>query len=165
MKKNLLSMLLLVVLVACMNDHSGSVTKSLHKDLSYSEAIKQDYVVNGPSGLANADLFETFIKDYEDQKQGSITLVRYTDEGDPIYVDLEFTGHEVLFAYDNTWDSFAGNNKGVRETSCAQLEKRSVTHNERRGTEYYLNTCKKDIGYSNPEKQEYYLLFVPEDEH
>ncbi|QJD88623.1 DUF4362 domain-containing protein [Cohnella herbarum] len=30
-------------------------------------------------------------------------IVRYTDEGDPIYVDLDFDGENIEYTYDNSW--------------------------------------------------------------
>ncbi|MNP36001.1 hypothetical protein D3C76_1293570 [compost metagenome] len=132
--------------------------------MSYREAQDQGYVVAGPSGLANVDKLIDFFEDYQNKKNSSITLARYTDEGDPIYVDLEFDGKEILYTYDNSWDGFGGQNTGVRNTSCSQMGKRTGLRVDSNGTEYYLTSCNDDIGYSDQEKQEYFLLFVKQDD-
>lgn len=128
--------------------------------MSFSEAKQQGYVVSGPSGQANVDKIETFYEDYQNKKSNNITLARYTDEGDPIYIDLTFDGDEISYSYDNTWDEFGGQNKGVRKTSCTIMGQRIDPQEDRIGTEYYLTSCSDDVGYSVIEKEEYYLLFI-----
>ncbi|WMT39606.1 DUF4362 domain-containing protein [Paenibacillus sp. D2_2] len=79
---------------------------SLHSKLSFEKAQRQGYVVVGPPGLANMDKLEKFYEDYLNKTSSSVALARYTDEGDPIFVDLEFNGEEILYTYDNSWDGF-----------------------------------------------------------
>ncbi|WP_208914034.1 DUF4362 domain-containing protein [Paenibacillus uliginis] len=80
------------------------------------------YVVAGPPGLVNVDKLEKFYDDYLNKTSSRVALARYTDEGDPIYIDLEFNGEEILYTYDNSWDGFGGQNKGVQKTTCTKSD-------------------------------------------
>ncbi len=160
MKKFFFIITVSILLSSCSSESNPNLNYSLHSDMKANEAAKQGYVVVGPSGPANIDKMEKFYSDYQDKKSSSVTLARYTDEGDPIYVDLEYDGNQISYAYDNTWDAFGGQDKGVRETSCKQMGKRTGPRADRNGTEYYLTSCAEDIGYSNPDHKEYFLLFV-----
>lgn len=153
-------MIFSIVLTSC---NSNNIVDSSHKNMSFREAKDQGYVAAGPSGLANVDRLEEFFEGYQNKKKSSITIAQYTDEGDPIYVDLKYDGKEILYTYDNSWDSFGGQNRGVQFTSCSQMGKRTGPRGDSYGTEYYLTSCKDYIGYSNQEKQEYFLLFVEHD--
>lgn len=163
MKRFVILTIMLFVLSSC-NSRPSDEINSLHSNLSFGEAKEQGYVVAGPSGLANVDKMEKFFEDYQNKNKSKITLARYTDEGDPIFVDLEFDGERIVYAYDNTWDEFGGQDKGVRETTCTQMGKRSGPRADQIGTEYYLTSCSEDVGYSDPEKKEYFLLFVFDEE-
>ncbi|WP_422660609.1 DUF4362 domain-containing protein [Paenibacillus sp. EC2-1] len=132
--------------------------------MSFREAKSEGYVVTGPSGLANVDRLEEFYEDVQNKVKNRITIAHYTDEGDPIYIDLEFDGEKFIYVYDNTWDAFGGQDKGVNEATCTELGKRVGPYGNLNGTEYYLTSCKDDVGYSSPEKKEYYLLFVSDGE-
>lgn len=151
-------MIVSIVLSSCSLEPKTNL--SLHSDMSSDEAKEQDFVVAGPSGVVNVDRIEKFFEDYRNKKRNKITLARYTDEGDPIYVDLDFDGEKILYAYDNTWDEFGGQDKGVRKTTCTQMGTRTGSRADRNGTEYYLTSCKDDVGYSDPVNSEYFLLFV-----
>lgn len=159
MRVSLVIIIAAVLLASCSNKSINSI----YTDMSSSEAEKQGHVVIGPSGLANLDKFEQFFEDYLNKKNSNITLTHYTDEGDPIYVDLIFDGDEISYTYDNSWDNFGGQDKGVSMTSCTVLDKRSGPHGDRVGTEYFLTSCQDDIGYSDPNNKEYFLLFIDEE--
>jgi len=132
--------------------------------LSFEQAKKQGYVVIGPPGLANENKLEKFYDNYLNKISSSVEIAHYTDEGDPIYVDLKFDGEEILYTYDNSWDGFGGQDKGIEKTTCAKMGKRIGPWGERNGTEYYLASCKEDIGYSDPDHEEYFLLFIDDRE-
>jgi hypothetical protein len=160
LRKNLLIIIILILLSACSSEPNNKMNDSLHSDLSSQDAAAKGYIVAGPSGFANVFKLENFYEDYLNKTRNCITLARYTDEGDPIYVDLEFDGEEILYTYDNTWDGFGGQNKGVRKTSCTQMGIRTGPRADRNGTEYFMTSCRDDIGYSDLDKKEYFLLFI-----
>ncbi|GGF92713.1 DUF4362 domain-containing protein [Paenibacillus aceti] len=166
MRKYFVIIALSVMLVACNSgpNNNHKPTDSSHSKLYFLQAKKQGYVVAGPPGLANVDKLEKFYEEYLNQISSTVALAHYTDEGDPIYVDLEFNGEEILYTYDNSWDGFGGQNKGVRKTTCTQMNKRTGPRGDRNGTEYYLTSCKEDIGYSDPDREEYFLMFIDDKE-
>lgn len=163
MKKIMMLMILSIVLTSCSSEPIQE-NSPLHKNMTSREATAKGYVVVGPSGLANVDTLEQFYEDVQKKVKNQLTLARYTDEGDPIYINLEFDGEKVIYVHDNTWDEFGGQDKGVRETTCTLMEKRVGPYGNLNGTEYYLTSCKEDVGYSDPEKKEYNLLFVSDEE-
>ncbi|AZS16548.1 DUF4362 domain-containing protein [Paenibacillus lutimineralis] len=164
MRKYLLIIALSALLVSCSSGPNNNPNDSSHSKLSFQQAKRQGYVVVGPPGLANVNKLEKFYEDYLNKTSCLVALAHYTDEGDPIFIDLEFNGEEILYTYDNSWDGFGGQNKGVQHTTCTQMNKRTGPRGERKGTEYYLNSCNDDIGYSDPVQKEYFLMFIDDKE-
>lgn len=164
MRKYLLIIALSALLVSCSSGPNNNPNDSSHSKLSFQQAQRQGYVVAGPPGLANVNKLEKFYEDYLNKTSSLVALAHYTDEGDPIFIDLEFNGEEILYTYDNSWDGFGGQNKGVQHTTCTQMNKRTGPRGERKGTEYYLNSCNDDIGYSDPVQKEYFLMFIDDKE-
>jgi hypothetical protein len=157
-KKWSLLLLIMVILTAC----SLNKPSSSHSDMSSREAQKAGYVTNGPAGIANVDKLEAFYNLYNEKQKSQLTIVHYTDEGDPVYLDLDYDGERIKYVYDNSWDGFGGQNKGVKETSCNTLSKRTGSFGDIYGTEYFLSDCSSDIGFSNPEEGEYHLFYLEE---
>ncbi len=147
-----------VVLTGC---GGGSSRASSHTDLNFKEAAQAGYVTIGPGGAANVGKLEDFLRDYQGKKSSELTVVHYTDEGDPIYLDLSYDGQAVRYVYDNTWDAFGGR-KGVKETTCRIFAKRTGSYGITYGTTYYLADCAGDIGYSRHEGGEYLIYFIEE---
>jgi hypothetical protein len=147
-----------VVLTGC----GGNGTRaSSHTDLDFREAEQAGYVTIGPGGAANVGKLEDFLRDYQGKKSSELTVVHYTDEGDPIYLDLSYDGQAVRYVYDNTWDAFGGR-KGVKETTCRTFAKRTGSYGITYGTEYYVSDCADDIGYSRRGSGEYHIYFIEE---
>lgn len=164
MGKGLIGWVIVILLLsACNSQSEPTKLESSHSDLSYGEATNQGYVVAGPAGLANVAKLEAFFDDYRSKRKNSVKIARYTDEGDPIYVDLDFDGEYIGYTYDNSWDGFGGQDKGVRKTSCKEMGQRIGPRGDKTGTEYYLSSCEDNIGYSDVEKKEYFILFVSSD--
>jgi hypothetical protein len=135
---------------------------SNHSDLTFPEAEKAGYVVSGPGGLSNIGKLEEFHQSVQNKLKGQISIAQYTVEGDPIFIDLDFNGQTIKYTYDNSWDAFGGQGKGVRTVTCEVMNKRTGSYGESNGTVYTLDQCNRDIGYSDTEKKEYFLLFVPQ---
>src|SRR5690606_836879 len=102
---------------------------------------------------------ETFYNHYNKNQKSQITIVHYTDEGDPVYLDLDFDGQTIKYIRDDSWDAFGGQDKGVKKTSCNILSKHTASNKNSYRTEYVLSDCISDIGFSDPEKGEYLLFF------
>ncbi|WP_168124055.1 DUF4362 domain-containing protein [Paenibacillus sp. HB172176] len=161
LKKLIIFMSFMMLLSSCSLNIVNN--DSTHQNLTSREAEDRGFVVVGISGLANIEKIENFYNDYKSKNESSVSLARYTDEGDPIYVDLDFNGEEIEYTYDNSKDKFGGKNKGVNKTTCKNIMKRTEQRGEQSGIEYYLKECEQDIGYSDKENKEYYLIFIPED--
>jgi len=126
------------------------------------DADKDGYVVvgSGPGQQANADKLEQFYTDFQHQVSSRVRIVHFTDEGDPVYLDLNSDGQAIQFTVDNSEDQFGGQNKGKRSTVCKQMIKRTGTRGDTSGTEYDLKDCEDDIGYSDVANKEYFLYFL-----
>jgi hypothetical protein len=129
--------------------------------MSSRNAQKAGYVTTGPGGTANVDKLEAFYNDFNQKQNSQITIVHYTDEGDPVYLDLNYDGQTITYVYDNSWDGFGGEDKGVKETTCNMISLRTGSY-ETYGAEYFLSGCNADIGFSDPDKGEYHLFFLEE---
>ncbi len=152
--------LTVVVLTGCGDSGSGSRASS-HTDLNFREAEQAGYVTIGPGGAANIGKLEDFLRDYQGKMSSELTVVHYTDEGDPIYLDLSYDGQAIRYVYDNTWDAFGGKRE-VRETACLTFAKRTGSYGVTYGTEYYVTDCEDDIGYSRQGSGEYHIFFIEE---
>jgi len=128
--------------------------------MSFREAEDAGYVAIGPAGIANVEKLDDFYERYAQGDNSRITIVHYTDEGDPIYLDLDYDGETITFVRDDSWDAFGGQDKGVKETRCSSLSVRTGEYGVTYGTQYVLGDCSSDIGYSDPEAGEYQLLFL-----
>jgi hypothetical protein len=151
-------LVVMIILTACNSTKPNSV--SSHSDLTFSEAEKAGYVVSGPGGLPSVEKLEEFYNNFQNQLKSQLSIARFTDEGDPIFIDLDFNGESIKYTYDNSWDKFGGQEKGVKKTNCEVITKRTGSYGEDYGTEYLLSKCNDDIGYSDPEQKEYLLLFI-----
>src|SRR5690242_9269927 len=60
---------------------------SNHSDLTFPEAEKAGYVVSGPGGLSNIGKLEEFHQNVQKKLKSQVRIARYTDEGDPIFID------------------------------------------------------------------------------
>ncbi|GGD57980.1 DUF4362 domain-containing protein [Paenibacillus nasutitermitis] len=151
---------LMLALTACQTSPGGKI-KSDYPDLSSREAEKAGYVVAGPAGYFNIDKMEAFYTDYKAGTASTLVIAHYTDEGDPVYAGLDYNGEFVTYSYDNSWDAFGGQDKGVKQTECGTVTKQVGPYGEQEGTLFTLSGCKEDIGYSDPDNKSYFLLFVP----
>ncbi|WP_410768933.1 DUF4362 domain-containing protein [Fontibacillus sp. BL9] len=163
-KHRWLAVLMVILLTSCSLIPGESPQASSHPKLNSGEAANRGFVVAGPAGMHNVEVLKQFVDNYKKKTAGEITLARYTDEGDPIYVDLDYDGKEISYSYDNSWDEYGGSNRGISTAICSTIGERTDSLGERNGTEYYLSSCKGDAPYNYPEKKEYYLLFVEETE-
>ncbi len=134
-------------LPGCSNNDDQSVVKS--KPYSSDEAISKGDVVF-LNEVYNFEKFDAFITNLGNKKADSIRITGYTDEGDPIYKDLQFDGNEISFTYDNSNDKFGGSNKGIRTDTCSKVSSEETEPGE---IEYTVSGCTK-----NDPEISYFLL-------
>ncbi|WP_238378745.1 DUF4362 domain-containing protein [Halalkalibacillus sediminis] len=120
----LVFIILLPMLIACQQVREGDVT------------------VNQGGEISNLNEFNNFIENVENEDKDTVRIVRYTTEGDPIFLTLEYNGEDIKYTYDNSQDEYAGSDKGEKSTTCANLE----SSNTEDGIEYHLSDCSSDFG-------------------
>lgn len=152
MKKSLSLLILIVALTGC-------------NSYSYKDATSEGHVVTGPAGQENIDKLELFYQKFLKHEEDKIRIVHFTDEGDPVYLDLDSNGEQIKFSRDNSDDKFGGQSKGKKRTTCNQIIKKTGQRGESQGTEYDLKDCTSDIGYSDVTNKEYFLIFIENEEN
>lgn len=147
-----LALLLLAgALVGCASDNAPTLQGS--KPYSYEKAIDRGDVVLF-NEYYNLEAFTAFLSRVDSKEPASIRITGYTDEGDPIFKDLNYDGKQIQYTHDNTNDKFGGD-KGVWTDTCAKISSEGTEREGVRYTVYSLSGCKKQ------EKQiSYYLLSV-----
>jgi hypothetical protein len=103
--------------------------------------VVADYGVVG-----NVDKLDSFIRNTEKKQEAKVKITRFTKEGDPIFIYLQFDGRIVSVKEDSSKDKFGG---GMTKTKCTKLKKEETD----KGIRYYIDGCKSYAGRD--------LLFVP----
>jgi hypothetical protein len=103
------------------------------------EAIKRGDIVY-QAKVANLERFEQFLINLSNKKEDTIRVTGYTDEGDPIFQDLQFDGKVIQYTYDNSNDDFAGDDKGIKKDVCTEIIKKE---NEQTEVEFLISGCSK----------------------
>jgi hypothetical protein len=133
--------LLTMFLFGCQQEtEANNPKKPYHSE----EAIENGDVVNLHGEISNLDNFENFIESVESGIKDEIRVTNYTTEGDPIFYNLNYDGNKIHYTFDNSQDGYAGSGKGVKSTSCSNIE----TRNNDEGVEYYLSGCSSEVGNS-----------------
>lgn len=134
MKRFLLAMMLLSIVISTIGCSSNGASYSSE------EAIKRgDIVYQGE--VANLERFEQFLLNLSNKKEDTIRVTGYTDEGDPIFQDLQY-GKDIQYTYDNSKDEFGGKNKGIKKDVCTEITKKE---NEQGEVEFFKSGCSKGI--------------------
>lgn len=105
----------------------------------YKEAIKRGDVVY-QSEVINLERFEQFLSNLSKNKDDKIRVTGYTDEGDPIFQDLQFDGQVIQYRYDNSYDEFAGNDRGIEMDVCKEIIEKEHIQGE---VDYLVSGCSK----------------------
>ncbi|WP_121614874.1 DUF4362 domain-containing protein [Virgibacillus halodenitrificans] len=103
---------------------------------------EEDVTVNQGEEINNLDEFKTFVENVENGDKDTVRIAKYTTEGDPIFLTLEYNGKDIKYTYDNSQDEYAGSDKGKKSTTCADLESSKIED----GIEYHLSDCSSDFG-------------------
>ncbi|WP_028391018.1 DUF4362 domain-containing protein [Bacillus cihuensis] len=135
----LYSTLLSIVLLGCQQENGIDNPK---KPYSSEEAIENGDVVDLHGEISNLNEFENFIENVKDSAKDQIRLTMYTIEGDPIFYNLNYDGNKIQFTYDNSQDGYAGSGKGIKSTSCSNIDSRNTEN----GVEYNLSECSSEVG-------------------
>lgn len=96
---------------------------------------KQD-VINSHGEIENLGLLEKFIEDVSLNKKSKVRVVNYTDEGDPILHDLNYSNDKLTYKIDTREDEFG--DQVVKEDVCESINK--IDKNNK--TIYQLEGCK-----------------------
>ncbi|NIK78919.1 hypothetical protein FHS15_004065 [Paenibacillus castaneae] len=114
----------------------------------YNYSIQEEAdVVARQSRISNVEKLDAFMK----KTEGVQRVIHYTDEGDPIYLDLMYTdGGGMLLRYDTTKDKFGS--PSVNNYSCEGLE----IEESDQALSYKLKGCKGD-------QKEFHVLYIPYD--
>ncbi|MFZ3579732.1 DUF4362 domain-containing protein [Virgibacillus sp. DJP39] len=110
--------------------------------ISCQQVKEGDVTVNQGGEIRNLDKFKNFIENVENDDKDTVRIARYTTEGDPIFLTLEYNGENIKYTYDNSQDEYAGSDKREKSTTCANL----VSSNNEDGIEYHLSDCYSDFG-------------------
>ncbi|MGN7410830.1 DUF4362 domain-containing protein [Sporosarcina sp. SAFN-010] len=93
-------------------------------------------VVNIHGNIENLRLLEKFTEDVSINKASEVRVVNYTDEGDPIIHDLNYSNDKLTSTIDTRADEFG--NQLVKEDVCESIKK----IDENNQTIYQLEGCK-----------------------
>ncbi len=118
---------------------------------SHQEAIKKGDVVY-LNGVYNFERFEQFLTNLANDTKDSIRVTGYTDEGDPVFKDLEYDGQVIHYSYDNSNDAYGGGKKGIKTDECSEVINEDNVEGEDR---YVISGCTSN----NPDIS-YFLLRV-----
>lgn len=107
----IIMLILILTIIGCSKKENGKY--------SYEEAMKKgDFVFQ--SDVENFDRFEQFKSNLSNQKADTIRITGYTTEGDPIFHDLQFDGKVIHYTYNNTYDTYGGE-QGIKKEVCKEL--------------------------------------------
>ncbi|TYS50956.1 DUF4362 domain-containing protein [Bacillus infantis] len=93
-------------------------------------------VVNTHGQIENLSLLEEFTEDVSKNKDSRIRVVNYTDEGDPIIHDLNYSNGQLTSIKDTREDEFG--DQLVKEDVCESIKKLDKNNQ----TTYQLEGCK-----------------------
>jgi len=97
-------------------------------------------VSSGPSGVTHIEKWTAFLEQVERRQPASIQLTKFTDEGDPIFHNLDYDGSRIRYAYDNSLDGFGTPDK--KQDTCQRLASESTTNSSSESwTTYTLEGC------------------------
>ncbi|MFJ5717842.1 DUF4362 domain-containing protein [Neobacillus sp. NPDC093127] len=133
MKRFLLAMMFLSIVISTIGCSSSGASYSSE------EAIKRGDIVYQREA-ANLERFEQFLLNLSNKKEDTIRVTGYTDEGDPIFQDLQFDGKDIQYTYDNSKDEFGGKDKGIKKDVCTEITKKE---NEQGEVEFFISGCSK----------------------
>ncbi|WZX99124.1 DUF4362 domain-containing protein [Bacillus sp. FSL W7-1360] len=90
----------------------------------------------------NFETFERFIQSISSGKEDAIRLTSYTLEGDPIFQDVQFDGKGINYSYNNSYDQFGGDDRGIETDVCEGIIKEE---NEKGEADYLLTGCSEEL--------------------
>ena len=98
------------------------------------EQSPEDIVVSN-SGETNENRFFTFLENVNQGIKDTIRIVIYTEEGDPILQELNFTGEEISYTFDARRDTFGSGE--IKKDVCQSIEVEETPSR----TDYSLSGC------------------------
>lgn len=102
---------------------------TVDSDYDFKNAIEDGYVVYTHSGIENEDRIEEFYQKYLDNKDGVLTIVKYTVEGDPMVIQYVYKDNVLMVYEDYTRDSYGSNGEvTVKSIKTIELEVDDTGH-------------------------------------
>jgi hypothetical protein len=92
--------------------------------------------------VTNFERFQQFLKNVANKKEDKIRVTGYTDEGDPVYQDLQFDGQEIQYKYDNSNDKYGGQDRGIEKDVCSKIIDRESENGQ---VEYLVSGCSSNL--------------------
>ncbi|NGZ77642.1 DUF4362 domain-containing protein [Saccharibacillus alkalitolerans] len=97
-------------------------------------------IAQGPSGTLHIEKWQAFLKRIDQRQPASVQIALYTDEGDPVFENMNYDGHSIHYLYDNSLDAYGLPEK--RSTTCEKIVNRpKFPHSDEPMTEYVLYGC------------------------
>lgn len=94
---------------------------TVDSDYDFKNAIEDGYVVYTHGNIENEDKIEEFYQKYLDNKDGVLTIVKYTIEGNPMVIQYVYKDNVLMVYEDYTRDSY-GSNEEVTVKSIKTIE-------------------------------------------
>lgn len=120
----------------------SSITPMPMNSYTPKNAILNGDIVHGDRWY-NIDKLASFYQNIADKHQGWIRITRFSDEGDPTFVELLYDGNKLWYMMDPSRDAYGGEKSRIMDI-CEKLDKKS-------DGSYWLTGCKKLPPTSIPE--------------
>ncbi|MCK9859271.1 DUF4362 domain-containing protein [Paenibacillus sp. ATY16] len=95
------------------------------------KAVKNGDVVSDLGVIGNIDKLDHFISEISNKKDSSVKITRFTKEGDPVFIRLNYTQNKIEVEEDPSKDR--NGNKEKRKYLCT-----SITNKEQADEVHYL---------------------------
>ncbi len=99
---------------------NGEKINELPTNYNIEEAIQDKCYARDINGTYNYDIFEEFIKKYNNKESAHLRMIKYTTEGNPIIYDIKYDveNDKIVILYDNTRDFY-----GTKEIEIYSYER------------------------------------------
>ncbi|OWA37651.1 hypothetical protein B9G55_06260 [Saccharibacillus sp. O16] len=112
------------------------------------QAAQNGDLVEEPSGFIHLDKWHTFLKRVEQQQPASIQLTRFTDEGDPIFYNIDYDGSRFHYLLDTLLDGWGTPER--KQDTCQWLASQPTPNaSPENSTTYNLDGCERSAGGQN----------------
>ena len=132
--------LFLILFASGCNSEQQSTHIATHTDNSPTYNNTSDNIIVRNDTLENKERFDQFLNNLQQGKDDSISVVKYTTEGDPIIYSYEFENEVINVTIDTTRDGYGQGN--ISHTTCTSIK----VNEDKERTNYELVGCTPPIG-------------------